>query len=46
MRKEFPTLRAKCKQPVLWSRSSFVARVGGAPRSIIKQSIEQQARPL
>ena len=46
MRKEFPVLRAKFKEPVLWSRSYFVASVGGAPLSVIKQYIEQQARPL
>jgi putative transposase len=46
LRKEFPVLQAKYKQPVLWSRSYFVASVGGAPLSVIKQYIEQQARPL
>lgn len=46
MRKEFPTLRDEFKEPVLWSRNYFVASVGGAPLSAIKQYIEQQARPL
>jgi putative transposase len=46
LRNEFPALRAKYRQPVLWSRSYFVASVGGAPLSVIKQYIEQQARPL
>lgn len=46
LRKEFPALQAKYRQPVLWSRSYFVASVGGAPLSVIKQYIEQQARPL
>ncbi len=46
LRKEFPALRAKFKEPALWSRSYFVASVGGAPLSVIKQYIEQQARPL
>jgi transposase IS200 family protein len=46
LRKQFPALRAKYRQPVLWSRSYFVASVGGAPPSLIKQYIEQQARPL
>lgn len=46
LRKEFPALRAKYREPVLWSRSYFVASVGGAPLSVIKQYIEQQARPL
>lgn len=46
LRKEFPALRARYRAPVLWSRSYFVASVGGAPLSVIKQYIEQQARPL
>lgn len=46
LRKEFPALRAKYREPVLWSRSYFVASVGGAPLSVIKQYIEQQGRPL
>ena len=46
MRKEFPHLRDRYRQPVLWSRSYFVASVGGAPLAVIKQYIEQQARPL
>ena len=46
LRKEFPALRAMYREPVLWSRSYFVASVGGAPLSVIKQYIEQQARPL
>jgi putative transposase len=46
LRKEFPALRAKYREPVLWSRSYFVASVGGAPLSVIRQYIEQQARPL
>lgn len=32
-------------KPVLWSRSYFVASCGGAPLAVIKQYIEQQARP-
>ena len=46
LRQEFPALRAKYREPVLCSRSDFVASVGGAPLSVIKQTIEQQARPL
>lgn len=46
LRKEFPALRAKYREPVLWSRSYFVASVGGASLSVVKQRIEQQARPL
>jgi putative transposase len=45
LRKEFPALRAAYRTPTLWSRSYFVATVGGAPLSVIKQYIEQQARP-
>ena len=45
LRKEFPALRACYKAPVLWSRSHFVASVGGAPLSVIKPYIEQQAGP-
>jgi REP element-mobilizing transposase RayT len=44
--KGVPALRAKYREPVLWSRSYFVASVGGAPLTVIKQYIEQQARPL
>lgn len=46
LRKEFPALRVKYREPVLWSRSYFVASVGGAPLSVNKQYIEQQERPL
>lgn len=46
LRKEFQALRARYRAPVLWSRSYFVASVGGAPQSVVKQYIEQQARPL
>jgi putative transposase len=46
LRKEYPALRARFKAPVLWSRSYFVASVGGAPLSVIKPYVEQQARPL
>ena len=46
LRKEFPALRAQYRQPVLWSRSYFVASLGRAPLSVIKQYIQQQARPL
>lgn len=46
LRKRYAALRTAYRQPVLWSRSYFVATVGGAPLSVIKQYIEQQARPL
>ena len=29
LRKEFPALRAKYREPVLWNQSYFVASVGG-----------------
>lgn len=46
LRKEFgPELTPVYRNPVLWSRSYFVASCGGAPLSGIKQYIEQQARP-
>jgi len=41
-----PALRAKFKEPRLWSRSYFVASVGGAALSVIKQCTQQQKRPL
>lgn len=40
MRQEFAWLRSRL--PTLWTRSYFVATVGGAPLSIIKQYIENQ----
>jgi putative transposase len=40
LRQEFPGLRSRL--PTLWTHSYFVATVGGAPRSIVKQYIEQQ----
>ena len=46
LRKEFPALRDRYRQPVLWSRSYFVATVGGAPLAVIKRYIELQGRPL
>ncbi len=46
LRKEFgEALNKEYRKPVLWSRSYFVASCGGAPLSVIKQYIEQQARP-
>lgn len=47
LRKEFgQELNRYFSKPVLWSRSYFVATCGGAPLEVIKQYIEQQARPL
>ncbi len=40
LRDEFPTLRSRL--PTLWTHRYFVATVGGAPRAIVKQYIEQQ----
>ena len=46
LRKEFgEALNKEYRKPVLWSRSYFVASCGGLPLSVIKQYIEQQARP-
>jgi len=42
LRQEFPHLK-RCL-PGLWTNSYFVATVGGAPLSIVKQYIEQQGR--
>ena len=42
LRGEFKTL--KTKLPTLWTNSYFIATVGGAPLSIIKQYIENQKR--
>ena len=39
LRQEFPVL--KRKRPPLWTNSYVVGTPGGAPLSIIKQSIEQ-----
>lgn len=40
LRQEFPQLRSRL--PTLWTNSYFVATVGGAPLSGIKQYIENQ----
>jgi REP-associated tyrosine transposase len=40
LRQEFPILKQKL--PTLWTNSYFVSTVGGAPLSVIKQSIENQ----
>ena len=41
LRKEF----ADYRKPVFWSRSYSIITCGGAPLSILKQSIEQQRSP-
>ncbi len=40
LRQEFPVLKREL--PTLWTTSSFVSTTGGAPLSVIKESIEQQ----
>ena len=40
LRQEFPALRSRL--PTLWTNSYFVATVGGAPLSVIRQYIENQ----
>ena len=40
LRQEFPHLKSRL--PTLWTHSYFVASVGGAPLSVIKQYIENQ----
>jgi putative transposase len=40
LRQEFPWLRSRI--PTLWTNSYFVATVGGAPISVVKQYIENQ----
>lgn len=42
LRDEFHHL--KTKLPTLWTNSSFIATVGGAPLEIIKQYVENQQR--
>ena len=40
LRQEFPKLKSRL--PTLWTNSAFVATVGGAPLSTIKQYIDNQ----
>jgi putative transposase len=40
LRDEFPWLKSRL--PTLWTNSAFIATVGGAPLSAIKQYIENQ----
>jgi len=42
LRDEFPHLKSRL--PTLWTNSSFIATVGGAPLEVIKQYIENQQR--
>lgn len=44
IRKQFADeLKPVCRTPVFWSRSDCILTCGGAPLSVIKQYIEQQA---
>jgi len=46
LRQEFPDLaRHYYRANKLWSGSYFAGSVGGAPRSVVQQYIEQQNRP-
>lgn len=46
IRKEFAAEVSRVyRKPVLWSRSYCIITCGGAPLSIIRQYIEQQAAP-
>jgi putative transposase len=40
LRKQFPALKSRI--PTLWTHRYFIASVGGAPRAVIKQYIEDQ----
>lgn len=40
LRQEFPSLKSRL--PTLWTRSYFVATVGGAPLEVIRQYVENQ----
>lgn len=45
LRKHFPPMAQHYWKGVLWSPSYFAASCGGAPISIIRQYIQQQATP-
>ncbi len=42
LRQEFPALKSRL--PTLWTNSTFLSTVGGAPLSVVKQYIESQQR--
>jgi putative transposase len=42
VRQEYPWLKSRL--PTLWTNSYFVSTVGGAPREVVKQYIENQKR--
>ena len=43
IKKEFPEVRKKLWKEAFWSQSYCLLTVGGAPMSILKQYIENQA---
>jgi putative transposase len=45
LRQERPDIQRRYWKGVLWSPSYFAASCGGAPISIVRQSIEQQQTP-
>ena len=46
LRQQMPSIGKRYYKNVLWSPSYFAASCGGAPLSVIKQYVEQQARPI
>ena len=44
LRRDFPSLRARYSQPVLWSRSYFAASDGSAPVETVRAYIQAQER--
>lgn len=46
LRQRMPSISDRYYKNVLWSPSYFAASCGGAPLSVIKQYVEQQARPI
>ena len=40
LRQEFPSLKSRL--PTLWTHAYFVSTVGGAPRSVMQQYVENQ----
>jgi putative transposase len=42
LRQEFPALKSRL--PTLWTHSTFISTVGGAPLSLVKQYIQNQQR--
>lgn len=42
LRQEFPALKSRI--PTLWTHSTFISTVGGAPLSLVKQYIQNQQR--